>query len=205
VRFELVVWHEDKPIPRERAARLRQGFADGADAAPHPAVGAFVAALSALFPDVAIEEHPGHAVVTMEPEVADAVSIQAFALARRHGLVCYDPVRDLVHNLEPVGVHPGMQLRTGDGMIIVDPDLGLVHDALGTLSPQNPFLALVNFGRHFLQVSPIAGGYELEFKDSAAGEMRRTVIADLAELRRCFAEYAAGDHAFLARHTWQVV
>lgn len=205
MRFELVVWHEENPIPRERAARLRRRFAEGADAAAHPAVGAFVAALSALFPEVAIEEHPGHAVVAMEPEVADAVSIQAWALARRHGLVCYDPVRDLVHNLEPVGVHPGMQLRTGDGMIIIDPDLGLVHDALATLSPQNPFLALVNFGKHFLQVSPIGDGYELEYKDSVAGRMQRTTVADLEELRRCFAEYAAGDHAFLARHVWQVV
>lgn len=205
MRFELVVWHAAEPVSRERAARLREEFAAGADAAEHPQVAAFAAALSALFPGVDVATRPGHAVVTMEPDVADAVSTEAFALVRQHGLVCYDPVRDLVHNLEPLGVFPEMQLRTGDGMMIVNPDLGLVHDALGTLSPQNPFLTLVNFGRHFLQVSPIATGYELEFRDSVAGRMFRTTITDLAELRRCFAEYAAGDDAFLGRHTWEVV
>lgn len=205
MRFELVVWHDTEPVSREQAARLRRECAGGADAAAHPQVAAFAAALAALFPDVDIATRPGHAVVTMEPDVADAVSIEAFALARKHGLVCYDPVRDLVHNLGPVGVYPDMQLRTGDGLIIVDPDLGLVHDALATLSPQNPFLTLVNFGRHFLQVSPIAEGFELEYKDSVAGRMLRTTVADLAELRRCFAQYAAGDHTFRARYVWEVV
>jgi hypothetical protein len=205
VHFELVVWHAAERISRERAARLRQQFAAGADAEAKPQVAAFTEALSALFPEVEITARPGHAVVTMEPDVADTVSAHAFALARQHSLVCYDPVRDLVHNLGPLGVYPEMQLRTGDGLIIVNPDLGLVHDALATLSPQNPFLTLVNFGQHFLQVSPTATGYELEFKDSVAGRMLRTTIRDLAELRRCFAEYAAGDHAFRARHVWVVV
>ncbi len=204
MRFELVVWHEPKPITRERAAELHRRFADGEDAAPHPGVAAFAEALSALFPEPEVRPHPGHAVVTMHPEIADAVSTEAFPLARNHGLVCYDPVRDLVHNLEPVGVHPDMQLRTGDGLMIVNPDLNLVNDALATLSPQNPFLTLVNFGRHFLQVSPEPGGYELEYRDSVAGRMHRTTVADLAEIRRCFAEYATGDHAFLGRHAWTV-
>jgi len=205
VHFELVVWHAAEHISRERAARLRQEFAEGADAPANPQVAAFAKALSAVFPEVDIAVHPGHAVVTMEPDVADTVSTHAFALARTHGLVCYDPVRDLVHNLGPLGVYPEMQLRTGDGMIIVNPDLGLVHDALATLSPQNPFLTLVNFGQHFLQVSPTSTSYELEFKDSVAGRMLRTTIGDLQELRRCFAEYAAGDQAFRARHAWVVV
>ena len=202
MRFELVVWHEPAPVPRERAARIREELAQGADRAPHPAVEAFAADLSALFPGLTPLVRPGHAVVTMEPQEADRVSAAVFPLARRHGLVCYDPVRGLVHNLHPLGVYPGMQLHTGDGMIITDPDLGLVHDVLGTLSVHNPFAALVCFGRHFLQVSPAGEGFELEYKDGAAGVIHRTHLADLAELRRCFAEYAAGGRAFLDRHSW---
>lgn len=204
VRFELVVWHEPAPIPRERAARVREELAAGADRAPHPGVGTFAAELSALFPGLEPLVRPGHAVVTMQPQDADQISAAVFPLARKHGLVCYDPVRGLVHNLEPVGVYPGMQLHTGDGLIITDPDLGLVHDALGTLSmPHNPFAVLVCFGRHFLQVSPAGEGFELEYKDGAAGVIHRTLVRDLGELRRCFAEYAAGSRDFLGRHSWR--
>jgi hypothetical protein len=204
MRFELVVWHEAKPLSREQAAERHREFANGADAPPHPGVTAFADALSAAFPDVDIEAHPGHATVTMAPEVADAVSTEAYPLARQHALICYDPVRDLVHNLEPTGAYPDMQLRTGDGLMIVNPDLNLVNDALATLSPQNPFLALVVFGHHFLQVSPDADGYELEYRDSVAGRMHRTAVPDLAEIQRCFAEYATDDRSFLTRHSWTV-
>jgi hypothetical protein len=89
-----------------------------------------------------------------------------------------------------------MQLHTGDGLIVHDPDLGLVHDVLATLSPQNPFAALVNFGQHFIQVSP---GYELEYKDK---ELIRTEVAELEEVQRAFQEYATGERGFLGRHEW---
>ncbi|MFD0479825.1 hypothetical protein ACFQ0B_75560 [Nonomuraea thailandensis] len=81
-------------------------------------------------------------------------------------------------------------------MVVNDPDLGLVHDVLGTMSAQNPFVALVNFGQHFLQVSP---GFELEYKE---GAMVRATVPELEEVRQAFNEYATGDRAFLARHEW---
>ncbi|SEG58954.1 hypothetical protein SAMN05444920_103343 [Nonomuraea solani] len=153
-------------------------------------------------PDVAKELpgevtlYPGHVLVTMDLDTMDETSAQVFTIARAHGLVCYDPQRDLVHNVAPLGVYEGMQLHTGDGLIVNDPDLGLVHDVLATLSPQNPFAALVNFGRHFLQVSP---GYELEYKE---GALVRAMVPELAEVRRSFHEYATGERAFLNRYEW---
>lgn len=141
--------------------------------------------------------HPGHVMVSMDLDTMDEMSAQVFTVARAHGLVCYDPQRDLVHNVAPLGVHEGMQLHTGDGMIVHDPDLGLVHDVLGTLSPRNPFVALVNFGRHFMQVSP---GYELEYKE---GTLIRAIVPDLEEVRTAFHEYATGERGFLDRHAWQ--
>lgn len=187
-----MVWDEPVPISRDQAratylAVKRTEPGDG------PA------------PDVA-KELPGevtfyrgdreHVLVKMDLDTMDEVSAQVFTVAQAHGLVCYDPQRDLVHNVAPLGVYEGMQLHTGDGMIVSDPDLGLVHDVLGTLSPQNPFVALVNFGRHFLQVSP---GFELEYKEST---LIQATVPELTEVRQVFNEYATGDRSFLTRHEW---
>lgn len=64
------------------------------------------------------------------------------------------------------------------------------------MSAQNPFVALVNFGRHFLQVSP---GFELEYKE---GAMVRAMVPELEGVRQAFNEYATGDRAFLSRYAW---
>lgn len=184
-----MVWDEPVPISRDqaRAAYL-------AVKRTRPVAGEV--------PDVAkelpgeITLYPGHVLVSMDLDTMDETSAQVFAVARAHGMVCYDPQRDLVHNVAPLGVYEGMQLHTGDGMVVHDPDLGLVHDVLATLSAQNPFVALVNFGRHFLQVSP---GFELEYKE---GTLVGTVVPELAEVRAAFHEYATGDRSFLSRHRW---
>ncbi len=193
------MWREDGPVSRERA---REAHRTLRETAPSPARDGGLARLAEELPGH-VTTFPGAALVTMTPEEMDQVSNHAFAAARALGLVCYDPQRDLVHNLGPLGVHPGMQLHTGDGMVVVDPDLGLVHDVLGTLSPANPFAALVVFGSHFIQVSPgDEPEYELEYKE---GVLRRATVAELAEVRRAFAEYATGERAFLGRHSWSPV
>jgi hypothetical protein len=186
---ELMVWDEPVPISRDQARAtylaVKRSDPDDGDV-----------------PDVAkelpgdITLYPGHVLVTMDLDTMDETSAQVFTIARAHGLVCYDPQRDLVHNVAPLGVYDGMQLHTGDGMVVHDPDLGLVHDVLATLSPQNPFVALVSFGRHLLQVSP---GYELEYKE---GTLIRTMVPELEEAQAAFNEYATGDRSFLSRHEW---
>ncbi len=200
--FELAVWYEPEPITREHAEHvlraLRAGEPGAAEA--HPGVAEF----AALLPE-ARQASPAHALVTVDLERSDEVSGEAFALARRCGLVCYDPQRRLVHNLAPLGAYPGMQLRTGDGMIVIDPDLGLVHDAVATMSPQNPFTALVVFGEHFIQSSPEISGYELEYKDSLRDVMVRTHVPGLPEVQEAFGEYATAGRAFLERHDWRRV
>ncbi|MET8332136.1 hypothetical protein ABZV14_15170 [Streptosporangium canum] len=199
---ELAVWHEPEPITKERAETvfqaLRRGEPDAA--APHPGVAAFAARLAE-----AERVSPACAVVSVDPDRADEVSGEAFALARECGLVCYDPQRGLVHNLAPLGVYSGMQMHTGDGMIVVDPDLRLVTDALATMAPQNPFTALVVFGEHFIQTSPEITGYELEYKDSVQDLMFRTHVSDLETVQDAFTEYATGGRAFLDGHDWRRV
>ncbi|HUR09291.1 MAG TPA: hypothetical protein VM347_42600 [Nonomuraea sp.] len=186
---ELMVWDESAPISRDQA---RAAYLAVKKSEPVTDV---VPEVAKELPGV-VTVYPGHVLVTMDLDTMDEMSAQVFTVARAHGLVCYDPQRDLVHNVGPLGVYEGMQLHTGNGMIVHDPDLGLVHDVLATMSPQNPFVTLVNFGRHFIQVSP---GYELEYKEEA---LARTMVAELAEVQRAFHEYATGDRSFLARHDW---
>ncbi|NRQ31958.1 hypothetical protein HII36_08905 [Nonomuraea sp. NN258] len=185
-----MVWDEPVPISRDQA-RTTYLAVKRTD----PVTGAAVPEVAKELPGE-VTVYPGHVLVSMDLDTMDETSAQVFTIARAHGLVCYDPQRDLVHNVAPLGVYEGMQLHTGDGMIVHDPDLGLVHDVLATVAPQNPFVALVNFGRHFLQVSP---GYEVEYKE---GSMVRTVLSDLSDVQRAFGEYATGDRSFLTRHTW---
>jgi len=193
--FELVVWHAAGPVSRGEA------LAASEKAAPHPSVAAFAKDLAERVPGVDVSDN-GRAVVRMTAEQADEVSGLVYGLARAHGLTCYDVDRELVVNLGPLGVYRDMQLHTGDGMQVVDPDLGLVRDALERLSPQNPFAALVVFGKHFIQVSPEGGGFELEYKDSVAGTLSKTDLSALSEVQQAFEEYATGSQAFLGRHAW---
>ncbi|WP_433329632.1 hypothetical protein [Spirillospora sp. CA-294931] len=198
--FELVAWYEAEPVSRERAAET-----DWEQAAPHPGVAAFAQGFAELRPGTGLRTSGDrYAVVTMTSDEADEVSTEVYALARAHGLTCYDPVRRLVHNLRPTGAYRDMQLHTGDGVVTVDPDLGLVRDVLDGLGPENPFTALVVFGHHFIQVSPEPGGYEMEYKDSVRDRMYRTRVDDLEEVRRAFEEYALDDRAFLDRHRWEL-
>lgn len=187
-----MVWDEPAPITRDqaRAAYLAVRKSRPVEG-PVPEVAKELPGLVTVF--------PAHVLVTMDLESMDEMSGQVFAVARAHGLVCYDPQRDLVHNVAPLGLYQGMQLHTGDGMVVHDPDLGLVHDVLATLSVQNPFAALVVFGHHFLQVSPEGAGYEVEYKE---GVMVRALMADLGDVRQAFHEYATGDRSFLSRHEW---
>ncbi|MFC9971336.1 hypothetical protein ACFVH6_10625 [Spirillospora sp. NPDC127200] len=196
--FELLAWHTDAPITRAEAAAQKPG-----DLAPHPAVNEFLQEFGVLRPEVEVTAPESrYARVRMTAEQVDEISTETYALARAHGLVCFDPDRGLVHNLGPTGVYEGLQLHTGDGLIVVDPDLPLVHDALERLAPANPFTTLVAFGRHFMQVSPEGGGFELEYKDSVQGVIYSTRVADLAEVQRAFREYATGERGFLERHEW---
>ncbi|WP_067490884.1 hypothetical protein [Actinomadura hibisca] len=196
--FELLAWHTDAPLTRTEAAAQEPGELE-----PHPAVAEFAREFGVLRPEVDIVAPESRYVrVRMTPEQVDEISTETYALARAHGLVCFDPDRELVHNLGPVGVYEGLQLHTGEGLIVIDPDLPLVHDALERLAPANPFTTLVAFGRHFMQASPEGGAFELEYKDSAQNLIYSTRVPDLAEVQRAFQEYATGERGFLDRHDW---
>ncbi|WP_170991055.1 hypothetical protein [Herbidospora galbida] len=184
--FELALWYEPEPISKEDARdRYRK-----AELPPE-----ISAALAAALPGATVDG----ALVSAPDEATDEVGNAAFAFAREHGLVCYDARRHLIHNREPLGAYRDVQLHTGDGVVAHDPDLNLVNDVLETLSAENPFMALVVYGSHFIQVSP---GYEVDFKED--GVIRSTSTTDREQVRRMVLLYLVGDRSFLDAHEWTV-
>ncbi|WP_061299210.1 hypothetical protein [Herbidospora cretacea] len=184
--FELAVWHEPEPISRE----------DARDLYPKARIPAETSRLlAAALPGATVDG----AFVSAPDELTDEVGNAAFAFAREHNLVCYDVRRHLVHNREPLGAYREVQLHTGDGMVVHDPDLNLVNDVLETLSAENPFMALVVYGNHFVQVSP---GYEVDFKE--AGVIRTMTTPGKEDVRRIVLLYLVGDRSFLDAHEWTV-
>jgi hypothetical protein len=204
--FELGVWREASPIGRELAL-IRYRECDFGEASLE--VAAFWDELRGVVEEWVIEGSeyaPDHVIVRTSIEYMDQISEVVFRLARENRLVCYDPQRHLVSNLTPLGVYPDLRLHTGDGLMLEQPDLGLVDDVLSRLSAENPFVALAVPGRHFLQASEGASGdYTLEYRDSVQRRMAAAVTPDLAELRRAFQSYALGDASFLNRFHWEPV
>ncbi|GAB1820529.1 hypothetical protein [Herbidospora sp. RD11066] len=184
--FELALWYEPEPISREDARDLYPKAQIPPDTSRQ---------LAAALPGATVDG----AFVIAPDDLTDEVGNAAFAFAREHNLVCYDPQRHLIHNREPLGAYRDVQLHTGDGMVVHDPDLNLVNDVLETLSPENPFMALVVYGHHFVQVSP---GYEVDFKEQ--GVIRSTTTTDKAEVRKIVLLYLVGDRSFLDAHEWTV-
>lgn len=184
--FEVALWYEPEPISKEEARdRYRK-----AELSPETS-----RALAAALPSATVDG----ALVSAPDEAIDEVGNAAFAFAREHGLVCYDARRHLIHNREPLGAYREAQLHTGDGVVAHDPDLNLVNDVLETLSAENPFMALVVYGAHFIQVSP---GYEVDFKEG--GVIRSTATPDREQVRRMVLLYLVGDRSFLDAHEWTV-
>lgn len=202
--FELGVWREAAPISREAALakfRARDFPEDGAAAFWH--------ALRELVDEELLKDSshaPDHVIVRCPVECMDEISGVVLGLARAHGLVCYDPRRHLVSNLEPLGAFPELRLHTGDGLVLEQPDLGLINDVLTQISAENPFVALVVPNTHFLQTSEEKPGeYTLEFRDVIKSEMIATTIPDRAALQAAFHSYAQADLSFLTHHSWHPI
>ncbi|WP_062438516.1 hypothetical protein [Herbidospora daliensis] len=184
--FELALWYEPEPISKEEARDRYRKVRIPEDVSR---------SLAAALPGGTVDG----ALVSGPDEAVDEVGNAAFEFAREHGLVCYDARRHLIHNREPLGAYREVQLHTGDGVNALDPDLNLVNDVLETLSAENPFMALVVYGHHFIQVSP---GYEVDFKEE--GVIRSTSTTDKEQVRRMVLLYLVGDRSFLDAHEWTV-
>jgi hypothetical protein len=114
--FDLGVWHPQKRIGNEEAGELYVRLCDG-DAggiAPHPAIDAFYAELTAKHPEIdsipegqisghddcpwscKLDHSPNHVIISCVWPKATYVNQLVRNLARKHGLALYDPQSDVV-------------------------------------------------------------------------------------------------------------
>ncbi|GAA5707671.1 hypothetical protein SM007_28635 [Streptomyces avermitilis] len=113
--FDLYVWHEPMPITVDRALLVCQSLAAGDDTVvqPDPRNLALLDDLLVGFPDPddPDDDEIDDLVWSVSPDVnehrlilcvgwsrADDFSRAVFALAQKHGLTCFDPQRNEVHN-----------------------------------------------------------------------------------------------------------
>ena len=122
--FDLSVWYSSRPVLPEEAGPFHVALCerrhDGVESSPH--VRRFVDELTARYPQIddvpedkvdecpwtiAFDQSEGHVIMCIAGSKAGEMKPIVQGLAAKHGLVCYDPQVDEVHN--PPGPGPALQ------------------------------------------------------------------------------------------------
>jgi hypothetical protein len=213
--FDLFLWHELEPItPAIAESKLRRWH----DEEPgvfhaHPAVLSLYAALLDRFP-------PESGVWSVSPSASDTilalnvawsrageVGSAVVALAREHGLVCYEPQSHLL-NPNAAGHIAAFTLTSATGPDVPDPTPERIEQRIRSLGPDNHFLILERADGWFVQVGygPAAGAgpgrYALEYREGAPEEHYRAETPDVTEAISLLTGFLAGADTFKRRHTW---
>jgi hypothetical protein len=129
------------------------------------------------------------------------------ALAREHGLVCYEPQSHLL-NPNAAGHIAGFTLSSA-GAEDPDPTPERIERRIRALGPDDHFLILERADGWFVQVGygPAAGAepgrYALEYREGRPEKHYRTETADPDEATRLLTDFLAGDEAYKRRHVWR--
>jgi hypothetical protein len=214
--FDLYVWHEPEPITpaiaENKVRRWQEG--DSGVFRPHPAVPRMRAALLERFPPRSdawsTDPAPADAILslTVSWSRAGEVGAAVVALARAHGLICYEPQSHLL-NPNAAGHIPGFALSSAIGPDVPDPTPERIDRLVRRLGPDNHFLILERADGWFVQVGygPAAGApagrYALEYREGSPEEHYRSETTDLTEAIALLTDFLAGATTFKRRHTWQ--
>jgi hypothetical protein len=125
--FDLSVWYSSQPVGPEEGGpfhvALCEGHHDGLESSPR--VRRFVDELIARYPQIddvpedkvdecpwtiAFDQSEGHVIMCIAWSRAEEMKSIVHGLADKHGLVCYDPQADEVHN--PPGREPSPQKKS---------------------------------------------------------------------------------------------
>ncbi|GLW32560.1 hypothetical protein [Actinoplanes regularis] len=214
--FDLFVWHEPEPITPAIAETKLRRWHEGESGVfrANPAVPAMFAALLDRFP-------PGTEVWSGDPSPSDTVlhlsvvwsragevGAAVVALAREHGLICYEPQTHLL-NPNAAGHVAAFTLTSADGPDVPDPTSKRIDERIGHLGLDNHFLVLERSDGWFVQVGygPAAGTepgrYALEYREGTPKEHYRTETPDRTEATRLLTEFLAGADTYKRRHTWR--
>ncbi|SEN92718.1 hypothetical protein [Actinacidiphila rubida] len=137
----------------------------------------------------------GHVLVSMPWPGAADLAPRVVALAARHGLVCFDPQKDVVHVPPALRAPHALELRSCGGPTVADPDPETVERAIRGLSAGSWFVILEDVPGRYLQVGVGAdagrseGGYAAEFRDGSPESHVRCVLRDRAQVVSLFARF----------------
>ncbi|ACU37647.1 hypothetical protein Amir_3765 [Actinosynnema mirum DSM 43827] len=206
VGFDLAAWRETAPITAEAALERYRDLAARSPAdAVEPELKGFLEELGSAFAGAAApwSQEPsargGVVVMSARWSQSDRVHAVVRELARRHGLVCFDPQERQV-------LHPWVTLSLSDGTRVENPDAARIAAALGSLSRSRYYAILERAEQDYVQVG-YAGGfgavsYALERREGSADRHYRCELPDLARVTRAFEAFAAGEDGWAAGFAW---
>ncbi|BCJ41881.1 hypothetical protein GCM10010168_75690 [Actinoplanes ianthinogenes] len=214
--FDLYVWHEPESItPAIAETKLRRWHEEEPGVLrPHPAVLAMHADLLERFPpdSGAWSSVPAPSDLVLHLTVdwsrAGEVGAAVVALARQHGLVCYEPQSHLLNPNAP-GHAAGFTLTSATGPDIPDPTPDRIERVMSRLGVDNHFAILERADGWFVQVGygPAAGAapgeYALEYREGGPEHHFRAETSDRTEAERLLTEFLAGDESWRQRHVWR--
>ncbi|MFF5099066.1 MULTISPECIES: hypothetical protein [Actinosynnema] len=205
--FDLAAWRESAPITAEAALeRYRDLAARSLAGAVEPELKGFLEELGTAFAagvtPWAQEPSARGGVVVMSVRWSQSARVHAVVreLARRHGLVCFDPQERQV-------LHPWVALSLSDGTRVENPDAERIAAALGSLSRSRYYAILERAEQDYVQVGygeSAEGGasYALERRSGSADRHHRCELPDLARVTRAFEAFAAGEDGWEAGFEW---
>ncbi|MFI1994376.1 hypothetical protein [Actinoplanes sp. NPDC020271] len=214
--FDLYVWHEPEAItPGLAESKLRRRH-DGEPGMfrAHPAVLRLHDDLLRRFPPEsgawAVTPQPSDILLdlTIAWSRAGEVGAAVVALAREHGLVCYEPQSHLL-NPNAAGHIAGFTLTSAAGPDVPDPTPERIEQRIRELGEENHFLILERADGWFVQVGfgPAAGAepgrYALEYREGHPDKHYRTETTDGEAAARLLTDFLAGDEAYKRRHVWR--
>lgn len=210
---DLAVWYEPRTLGDAQAQVVYESLTGREQSTP-PQVSeviAFLQALLARYPldapgspwTAAPSTTVGAVMLTVSWPRAEEVFPVVIALAREHGLLCYDPQAGLVRTYARTGK---TTLSTADGVRMADPSAGQIGDALADLDESNWF-AILERGHEgsevYLQTARNEGGFLLEHREGSPERHYTVKVTDRDRLVRAFAAFVAGDDAWKGWFAWE--
>jgi len=221
--FNLTVWRANNHVTAAEAERLNAEWCSRpiSELKPSAEMTEFVRDVAADFRagQIAENDEPwavepdigdGYVLMAIPSSVKDRVEPIVRRLAAERGLACFDPQNSVVYN--PIDRQlAATQLELYGNEIVLDFDQQVLASAIRNLSDSKWYAILRRGAEEYIQVGlgPQAGvrsgHYAIEYRAGSPEEHFRTVVSDVVEVVRTFAEYLDGNDAFPTCHSWKRV
>jgi hypothetical protein len=222
--YDLAVWHASRPITTQEAGDIfrRLGEEELSAVGPHPGVNAFLAALTAQYPQiddwddndidncpwsVAFDQSDRYVVMCISfSRVAEMMPLIE-GLAAKHDLVCFNPQWPCVVYPPRIAAMPHLRLSLENSTLIDKPTPDQIADALSTLSSDgNSFAILERTNTSYFQTAlQSTGEYIIEYQDGSLDKHYQSTAKDAQHLIAMFQAYGAGDDLWKREGDWRKI